>query len=145
MFKIGFYLSVAIFQLIGLMSCGQTTMKNCGLYIESIESNDTLLIICSVTRERVKEIETVSVYRNKGELIARLNWNFGKNDTTVILSDTIIIKIKTFERALRNQSLAGNEIQLAGSVSAYELIFKQGKISYSTKNSYYSLCEELLK
>jgi hypothetical protein len=150
--KMWVYKSILFLQLLGFASYGQSNNKdNCNLYIESIESNDTLVLkFTKWHHERLEDLEKISIYYENNELVANLNWRFVLSDeviydTIIKLNQAQIGKIRTIEKAIRNQNLEGNQLNFAGSSFKYELTFKEGKILYSTMNTYYRLSDDLLK
>ena len=146
-----FYIVVIIFQLITIVAFSQQSTKiDCRLYIETIEKNDTLVIKSEVWHHnRLEEFEEVTIYYANNNLIALVKGDYLMNNT--VISDTIISlnkidfeKIKGYEYSVRNQKLESNQIGFSGRYFKYELSFKQGKISYFSNSSYFSLCKELL-
>tara|TARA_R110002072_G_scaffold34839_11_gene103762 strand:- start:1193 stop:1636 length:444 start_codon:yes stop_codon:yes gene_type:complete len=111
------------------------------LYINSLNEKDTLYIFTSVVRERYEEENIVKLYKRNEKFYATIKKN--KNEV-IRLNQKQLNLFRLFELNLRNQSLEGDELLISGSMSRYELVFKNGQISFSSRISYFDIYKEIL-
>lgn len=115
------------------------------LYINKLEKGDTLQISIEFYINRGTEMENISIYKNEtGSFFALIKCNNMKAET-IELTSSELNALKLFEEKIRNQCLKSNIPIYIHSLAKYEIKYKGRLIAYSTKNEFYSLCEEFKK
>lgn len=144
-------LNIIIYQILITMLCSSFSIKkDCPLFIESMNNKDTLIIKnTTYYHGREIDVEKVLIFYQNNELVAHLTRKYTLTDevscdTILTLNHFQIDKIKLFEEGTRNKNLEGNQINLSGNLSYYELVMRGKKIKYSTTEIYYRFCNENL-
>lgn len=144
-------LNIIIYQILITMLCSSFSIKkDCPLFIESMNNKDTLIITnTTYYHGREIDVEKMTIFYQSNELVAHLNREYTLTnevlcDTILTLSHFQIDKIKLFEDVIRNKVLEGNQINLSGYLSHYELVIKNKRVEYSTTETYYRFCNENL-
>jgi len=118
---------------------------NCKLSIDEIKKGDTLEISIKNFINRNESKEHVLIYMNEfNQYCAILNSNVIK-ETKIELTMAEIEIVRMFEIGVRNQELKSNQPIYIHSLAEYEIMFRSGKLSYFTREVFYSLAEDLMR
>ena len=118
--------------------------SNCNLYFDELKKGDTLKvsIVFFVNRSEIKE--EVLIYKNEfKKCFALINTDNEKN-VSIELTDSNLNIMKLFEVGIRKQYIESNVPLHIHSLAEYQISYKQGSVSYSTKEQFYSLYKELM-
>jgi len=118
---------------------------NCKLNIDEIKQGDTLEIAIKNFVNRNESKEQVLIYMNEfNQYCAILNSDEIKQIKIELTMAEIEI-VRMFEIGVRSQELKRNQPIHIHSLAEYEIIFRSGKVSYFTREVFYSLAEDLMR
>lgn len=118
--------------------------SDCNLYIDELEKEDTLKVSIVVSIGRSESTEQILIFKNKFEKFhALINTDSVKN-ISVELTNSNINTIKRLELGIRKQKIENNVPFNIHSLAEYQITYKNGSVSYSSKEQFYSLYKELI-